>query len=37
MNIDKYRIEEGSKLNLKEHRTDDTGDYTDKDEAVEDL
>ncbi|MDM7924355.1 MAG: polyphosphate kinase 2 family protein [Pyrinomonadaceae bacterium] len=37
MNIDKYRIEEGTKLNLKEHRTDDTGDYTDKDEAVKDL
>lgn len=37
MNIDKFLIKEGSKLNLNEHSTDFTGDYTDKDEAVKDL
>lgn len=37
MNIDKFLIKEGSKLNLSEHSTDFTGDYTDKDEAVKDL
>jgi PPK2 family polyphosphate:nucleotide phosphotransferase len=37
MKIDKFRIAEGSKLDLKDHSTDFTGDYTDKDEAVKDL
>ncbi len=37
MNTDKFRISEGTKLDLNEHPTDFTGDYTDKDEASEDL
>ena len=37
MNIEKFRVKEGSKLNLKDHQTDFTGDYTDKAEAVKDL
>lgn len=37
MNIDKFLVKEGSKANLKKHKADFTGDYTDKDEAVEDL
>ena len=37
MNTDKFLVKEGSKLNLKKHPTDFTGDYTDKDEAVKDL
>ena len=37
MNIEKFRVKEGSKLNLIDHLTDFTGDYTDKDEAVKDL
>ena len=37
MDVDKFRIKEGSKLDLSDHRTDFTGDYTDKKEAVEDL
>ena len=37
MNIEKFRIKEGSKLDLKDHQTDFTGDYTDKAEAVKDL
>ena len=37
MNIDKFRIPEGSQLNLNDHPTDFTGDYKDKKEAVEDL
>ena len=37
MKIDKFRIPEGSKLDLDHHPTDFTGDYTDKDEAVKDL
>lgn len=37
MKIDKFRIVEGSKLDLKEHSTDFTGDYTDKEDAVKDL
>lgn len=37
MNTDKLLVKEGSKLDLKKHATDFTGDYTDKDEAVEDL
>lgn len=37
MNIEKFLVKEGSKLDLKKHQTDFTGDYTGKDEAVEDL
>ncbi len=37
MNTDKFRISEGAKLDLKEHPTDFTGDYTDKDRASDDL
>jgi len=37
MNIENFRVPEGKKLNLKNHPTDYTGDYTDKREAVEDL
>lgn len=37
MNIDKFLVSEGSKLNLKNHPTDFTGDYKDKKEAVNDL
>jgi len=37
MNTDKFRIREGAKLDLKDHPTDFTGDYTDKDKASEDL
>jgi len=37
MNVDKFLIKEGSRLNLSEHSTDFTGDYTDKDAAVKDL
>ena len=37
MNIDKFRIDEGSEVKLKDHPTDYSGDYKDKDEAVEDL
>ena len=37
MNVDKFRIKEGSKLDLKDHPTDFTGDYNDKDDAVRDL
>ncbi|MGD9588965.1 MAG: polyphosphate kinase 2 family protein [Pyrinomonadaceae bacterium] len=37
MNTDKFLIKKGSKLELKSHETDFTGDYTDKDEAVKDL
>ncbi len=37
MDYDKLRVEEGTKLNLKNHKTDFTGDYKDKTEAVEDL
>lgn len=37
MNIEDFRVPEGKKLNLKNHPTDFTGDYTDKKEAVEDL
>ena len=37
MNTDKFLVKEGSKLDLKKHPTDFTGDYTDKDEAVKDL
>mgnify|MGYP001283948869 FL=1 len=37
MKIDKFRIVEGSKLDLKDHATDFTGDYTDKKDAVKAL
>jgi len=37
MNIEKFIVPEGKKLNLKNHPTDSTGDYTDKREAVQDL
>ena len=37
MKTEKFRIDEGSKVNLKDHPTDFTGDYTDKQQAVEDL
>ncbi len=37
MNIDRFRIAEGSKLDLTDHPTGFTGDYTDKKEAVKDL
>jgi PPK2 family polyphosphate:nucleotide phosphotransferase len=37
MDYDKFRAAEGKKLNLKEHKTEFTGDYRDKEEAVEDL
>ena len=37
MNIEKFVVPEGKKLNLKNHPTDDTGDYKDKKVAAEDL
>jgi PPK2 family polyphosphate:nucleotide phosphotransferase len=37
MNIEKFRVKDGSKLDLKDHPTDFTGDYTEKKEAVKDL
>lgn len=37
MKIEKFRIAEGSKLDLKDHPTNYTGGYTDKQEAVNDL
>ena len=37
MNTDRFRIPEGSKVDLNTHPTDFSGDYTDKKEAVEDL
>lgn len=37
MKTEKFLIEHGSKLDLKDHPTDFTGDYSDKDEAVKDL
>lgn len=37
MNIEKFLIKEGSKLDLKKHATGFTGDYTDKKEAAKDL
>ena len=37
MNIEKFLVREGSKVDLKDHPTDFTGDYTDKEEAVKDL
>ncbi|MGI8545225.1 MAG: polyphosphate kinase 2 family protein [Aridibacter sp.] len=37
MDINKFRVTEGEKPNLKDHSTDFTGDYTAKDDAVKDL
>jgi polyphosphate kinase 2 (PPK2 family) len=37
MKIDRFRIAESSKVDLNDHSTDFTGDYTDKKEAVKDL
>lgn len=37
MKIDRFRIGENSKVDLKDHPTDFTGNYTDKKDAVEDL
>ena len=37
MKTDKFRVAEGSKVNLKDYPTDFTGDYTDKKDAVKDL
>ena len=37
MKIDKFRVAEGSKVNLKNHPTDFTDGFNDKKEAVEDL
>jgi PPK2 family polyphosphate:nucleotide phosphotransferase len=37
MKVDKFLIREGSKVELKDHPTDFTGDYTDKEQAKKDL
>ena len=37
MKIDKFLVSEGSKVNLKDHPTDFTGDFKDKKEAAQDL
>lgn len=37
MNTEKFLVKEASKLDLKKHPTDFTGDYTDKKQAVKDL
>lgn len=37
MKTEKFLVKEGSKVNLKDHPTAFTGDYTDKKEAVKDL
>ena len=37
MNIKKFLVNEGKKFRLKDHKTDFTGNYKDKTEAVEDL
>jgi len=37
MDVKKFLVPEGKKLNLKNYKTDFTGDYKDKKEAVEDL
>lgn len=37
MKIDRFRIAENSKVDLKDHATDFTGDYTDKKDAVKAL
>lgn len=37
MDIDRFRVKHAAKVDLADHRTDFTGDYTDKDAAVKDL
>lgn len=37
MNVEKFLVPEGKKLDLKDYKSDFTGDYKDKKEAVEDL
>ena len=37
MKIDRFRVAEGSKVNLKKHPTGYTGDYRDKDQALAEL
>jgi PPK2 family polyphosphate:nucleotide phosphotransferase len=37
MDIERFRIPEGTKVNLKEHQTDYCDKFTDKDEAADDL
>ena len=37
MKIDRFRVAEGTKVNLKDHPTDHTGDYSSKEQAAEDL
>lgn len=37
MNYDDFRVKTGKRLNLKKHKTDFTGDYTDKQAAKADL
>lgn len=37
MNTEKFLVKEGSRLDLRKHPTDFTGDYTDKKQAVKDL
>src|SRR5215216_5372102 len=37
MNYDKFRVAEGKKLDLKDHKTDFTGDYKDKTQAKDAL
>lgn len=37
MNTEHFLVKEGSKLDLKKHATDFTGDYTDKKDAVKEL
>lgn len=37
MNIDQFRVKSDTKLDLKSHPTDFTGDYSDKEQATKDL
>jgi len=37
MKIEKFVVPQGKKLNLKTYKTDFTGDYTDKEDAINDL
>jgi PPK2 family polyphosphate:nucleotide phosphotransferase len=37
MNIERFHVPEGAELDLSDHPTDFTGDYTDKEDAVKDL
>ena len=37
MKIEKFLVPQGKKLNLKTYKTDFTGDYTDKEDAINDL